>query len=100
MINPEITAHSPDLKKDWEGCLSVPGLRGLVPRSTSVTMKYTNRQGDKEEQEFHDFAARICQHEYDHLDGLTYLDRLESTKDIISDACYQALASDGQAGLV
>jgi peptide deformylase len=100
MINPSITAHSREIVKDWEGCLSVPGIRGLVPRFKSVVMRYTNREGGEEEREFVDLAARICQHEYDHLDGLTYLDRLESVKDIVSDACYQALDSEGQGSLV
>jgi peptide deformylase len=99
IINPEIIARSPEVVKGWEGCLSVPGIRGLVPRHKSVTLRYTTREGIREEQEFLDLAARICQHEYDHLEGLTYLDRLESVKDIISDSCYQAPSSGGQACL-
>ena len=93
MINPEITAHSTETVKDWEGCLSVPGLRGVVPRYRSVTLRYQGRDGRFEEKEFADFAARICQHEYDHLDGLLYLDRMDSVKDIISDEYYRILAA-------
>lgn len=91
IINPEITCHSSEVVKDWEGCLSIPGIRGLVPRLRSVTLRYQRRDGGTEETEFTDFIARICQHEYDHLEGLTYLDRMESVKDIISDDYYRML---------
>lgn len=91
IINPEITGYSPEIVKDWEGCLSIPGIRGLVPRFRSVTLRYQRTDGSREEAEFTDFIARICQHEYDHLEGLTYLDRMDSVKDIISDDYYQML---------
>jgi peptide deformylase len=91
IINPEIIAHSTEVVKDWEGCLSVPGIRGLVPRFRSVTLRYAGTDGSRQEREFVDFMARVCQHEYDHLEGILYLDRLESVKDIISDAYYREL---------
>ncbi len=101
MINPEIISYSPEIVRGWEGCLSVPGLRGLVPRSHSIIVRYTTREGTLEECEFAGFAARICQHEYDHLNGLAYLDRLESTKDLVSEAWYQqVLTAQRQACLV
>ena len=93
IINPKIVASSKELSKEWEGCLSIPGIRGLVPRCKSITVKYTTRAGRTVKIEFTDFAARIFQHEYDHLDGLVYLDRLESTKDIITDKEFQRLIS-------
>jgi len=93
MINPEITAHSEEIVKDWEGCLSVPGMRGLVPRFRSLTLRYQTRDGRSEEKEFTDFTARICQHEYDHLEGLLYLDRMDSVKDVISDEYYRMLTT-------
>ena len=91
IINPEITGHSPEIVKDWEGCLSIPGIRGLVPRFRSVALRYQRRDGVSEEAEFTDFIARICQHEYDHLEGLVYLDRMDGVKDIISDDYYRML---------
>jgi peptide deformylase len=91
IINPEVTSHSPEIVRDWEGCLSIPGIRGLVPRFRSVTLRYQRRDGVSEEAEFTDFIARICQHEYDHLEGLVYLDRMDGVKDIISDDYYRML---------
>ncbi len=91
VINPEILWCSEELHKDWEGCLSVPGLCGLVPRHKSIRVRYATRDGFKTEQEFGDFVARIFQHEFDHLNGLSFLDRLESTKDIITEKEYKKL---------
>lgn len=89
MINPEMVAHSPEQEKGWEGCLSVPGIRGLVPRYRSITVEYTDRYGDRHHQELSGFVARIFQHEYDHLNGLLFLDRVESSHDLMSEAEYQ-----------
>lgn len=93
MINPVISRRSKSMKKDWEGCLSVPGIRGLVPRHTSVTISYTDRTGRKQTMEYTDFIARIIQHETDHLNGILFLDRLETNKDLISDQEYLKLIS-------
>ncbi|MBW4593944.1 MAG: peptide deformylase [Brasilonema angustatum HA4187-MV1] len=89
MINPKIIAHSSEIVKGWEGCLCVPGIRGLVPRYQEIEVEYTDRHGKTQKQEFTDFVARIFQHEYDHLDGIIFLDRLESTLDIITEQQYQ-----------
>lgn len=91
VINPEIISHSDEVVKGWEGCLSIPGIRGLVPRYTSITAKYTARDGRREEREFIDFIARVFQHEHDHLNGVVFLDRLESVRDIITEKEYQKL---------
>jgi peptide deformylase len=91
IINPKINSHSEDLIKDWEGCLSIPGIRGLVPRHKSISVEYTARDGRREKKEFPDFIARIFQHEYDHLNEIVFLDRLENTKDIITEKEYQKL---------
>ena len=88
MINPKIIAHSTEIVKGWEGCLCVPGIRGLVPRYQEIEVEYTDRHGKTQKQEFTDFVARIFQHEYDHLDGIIFLDRLESTLDIITEQQY------------
>ncbi len=89
MINPRILSHSSDLAKDWEGCLSVPGLRGLVSRYRAIAVEYTGRDGKLHRQELTDFVARIFQHELDHLDGLVFLDRVETTLDLMSEQEYQ-----------
>ncbi|MFB2936909.1 peptide deformylase [Aerosakkonemataceae cyanobacterium BLCC-F154] len=91
MINPRIIGHSTEVVKDWEGCLSVPGIRGLVPRYQTIEVEYTTRDGKLEKQELTDFVARIFQHEYDHLEGMVFLDRLETTKDIITEQEYQKI---------
>ena len=89
MINPQIVSHSDEIVKGWEGCLSIPGIRGLVPRYQAIAVEYTNQQGKPQRQQFTDFVARIIQHEYDHLNGLVFLDRLESTQDLITEQDYQ-----------
>lgn len=91
MINPRILAQSTDLVKGWEGCLSIPGIRGLVPRYQAIEVEYTTRDGKLQKQELTDFIARIFQHECDHLDGIVFLDRLESTQDIVTEQQYQRI---------
>jgi peptide deformylase len=93
IINPKIISSTGGTSKEWELCLSFPGIRGLVPRYRSIAVRYTMRDGKPVKTEFTDFVARIFQHEYDHLDGLVYLDRLETTKDIITDKEFQRLIS-------
>jgi peptide deformylase len=85
IINPEILHYSHEKVKDWEGCLSVPSMRGLVPRHTEITVRYYDQQGNEQNKELSGFIARIFQHELDHLNGLTFIDQLESTKDLISE---------------
>lgn len=88
MINPQIIAHSSDIVKGWEGCLSIPGMRGLVPRYQAIEVEYTTRDGKRHRQELTDFVARIFQHEHDHLDGIVFLDRIESTQDLMTEQEY------------
>lgn len=85
IINPEILHYSNEKTKDWEGCLSVPSMRGLVPRHNQITVRYFDQQGNVQQKELTGFIARIFQHEFDHLNGLTFIDQLESTKDLISE---------------
>lgn len=94
MINPRIVNYSDEIVKDWEGCLSIPGIRGLVPRYKTIEVEYTDRYGKLEKQELTDFVARIFQHEYDHMSGLVFLDRVESTFDIVTEQEYQNLVFD------
>jgi peptide deformylase len=91
IINPEIISYSEEKEKDWEGCLSIPGIRGLVPRHTSIRTRFTTRDGNMEEKEFTGFIARIFQHEFDHINGVVFLDRLESSADIITEKEYQRI---------
>lgn len=89
MINPRIIAYSTQRVKGWEGCLSIPGIRGVVPRYQAIEVEYTTREGKLHRQELTDFVARIFQHEYDHLDGIVFLDRVESTQDLMTEQEYQ-----------
>ncbi|AFY59224.1 N-formylmethionyl-tRNA deformylase [Rivularia sp. PCC 7116] len=91
MINPRIIDCSDEMVKGWEGCLSIPGIRGLVPRHRSIKVAYTDRDGNLIHQELTEFVARIFQHEYDHFEGLVFLDRVESTLDIATEQEYQNL---------
>jgi peptide deformylase len=89
VINPEILERSDGLVKGWEGCLSIPGIRGLVPRHRRIYVRYTTIGGDEVEREFLDFVARVFQHEDDHLRGIVFLDRLDSSRDVVTEAEYQ-----------
>lgn len=91
VINPKIVTMSKDTKKDWEGCLSIPGIRALVPRYKTIKVEYIERTGRKTKKIFKNFVARIFQHEYDHLDGIVFLDRIESAQDIITEKEYQKM---------
>lgn len=86
LINPRIVTHSDEVSKDWEGCLSVPALRGKVKRYDWVEIEYRDINSQLIEQRFDGFIARIFQHEYDHLIGKTWLDHIESTEDIVAES--------------
>ncbi len=89
MINPQLLSHSEEQVKGWEGCLSVPGRRGLVPRFREIEVIYQDRHGDEHRQYLQDFVARIFQHEHDHLQGKVFLDRIEHPDDVLTEAEYQ-----------
>ena len=88
MINPSFQTLSDTREKEWEGCLSIPGIRALVPRYTEILIKYTNQQGGLVETQLEGFVARVFQHEYDHLEGKVYLDRVEDNRDIVAESEY------------
>ncbi|MBD2096740.1 peptide deformylase [Trichocoleus sp. FACHB-591] len=94
MINPRIVAHTNEIVKGWEGCLSVPNVRGLVPRYRTITVEYCARTGQPQQQELTDFVARIFQHELDHLDGILFRDRVEDEQDLFTEAEYQKLITE------
>lgn len=78
LINPEITVLSGALIDGWEGCLSIPDIRGRVPRSPHISVSALNREGKRIEIEARDFPARVIQHETDHLDGVLFFDRMRT----------------------
>lgn len=73
-INPEIIEHSKERINDSEGCLSVPDVRGIVPRYKKIKVKAQDRYGNEFEEEYEGFLARIIQHETDHLSGRLFID--------------------------
>ncbi|MEO8535900.1 MAG: peptide deformylase [Betaproteobacteria bacterium] len=72
LINPVLAAHSDELEDGWEGCLSVPGLRGVVPRHVRLRYRGLDPAGNLIERDVQGFHARVVQHECDHLDGVLY----------------------------
>jgi peptide deformylase len=78
IINPEITLVGSDVVEDWEGCLSIPDIRGRVPRAREIKVRAMDRTGARIELSAHDFHARVIQHETDHLDGVLFFDRMTS----------------------
>lgn len=80
LVNPELTALGPEQAEGWEGCLSVPGLRGLVPRYTRVRYRGFDLHGAPLERSVEGFHARVVQHEVDHLDGILYPQRIEDLR--------------------
>jgi peptide deformylase len=78
VINPEITIVGSDVVEDWEGCLSIPDIRGRVPRAREIKVRALDRTGARIELSAHDFPARVIQHETDHLDGVLFFDRMKS----------------------
>ncbi len=81
MINPTLTPLSEEIIEGWEGCLSLPGLMGKVPRYHSIQYTYLNREGQTETRIAHGFHARVVQHECDHLDGILYPQRMKNLND-------------------
>lgn len=77
LFNPEFTSMSEESASGWEGCLSIPDVRGVVPRPTSVAVRAFDRAGQAIEFTARDFFARVLQHEVDHLNGVLFLDRME-----------------------
>ena len=77
LINPEISPTGEEMNSDWEGCLSVPGMRGLVPRYTRIRYRGLDADGREIDRKAQGFHARVVQHECDHLDGILYPDRIE-----------------------
>jgi peptide deformylase len=77
-INPVITPTTEEIVEDWEGCLSIPDIRGKVPRPREVLIKALDRRGKPFELILKNYPARVVQHETDHLDGILFFDRMKA----------------------
>ena len=82
VVNPEIVPVSDQKMEGWEGCLSIPDIRGRVPRYTDVVVRALDRTGKKIELALKGFPARVAQHETDHLDGILFFDRMTSMQSL------------------
>jgi peptide deformylase len=82
LINPEITPQGTALVDGWEGCLSIPDIRGMVPRHAEILVRALDREGKPIELRLKNFAARVAQHETDHLDGVLFFDRMTSMESL------------------
>jgi peptide deformylase len=80
VINPVVTPLTEQMEDGWEGCLSVPDMRGMVPRHTAVRLECHDREGNRVTLDAKDFFARVIQHETDHLDGIVYVDRMRDLR--------------------
>ena len=78
VVNPEVKPTSKSTAEDWEGCLSLPKLRGRVVRHDKVQVRALDRRGNRVEFDLEGFPARVAQHEIDHLDGVLFIDRMKS----------------------
>jgi len=77
LINPVVTPLIAEMEEGWEGCLSVPDMRGMVPRYIAVRLEAYDRMGKKLDVVAKEFFARVIQHETDHLNGIVYVDRMK-----------------------
>lgn len=82
VVNPLLTPEAGEPIHDWEGCLSIPGLRGLVPRHPAVRVQGLDRHGESLDYVAAGFEARIVQHEHDHLNGVVFLDRMRDLRSL------------------
>lgn len=97
LFNPQFTTLSPERLDAWEGCLSIPQLRGVVPRSTAVEVRGYDREGQAVELEAEGLFARVLQHEIDHLDGVLFLDRMADLQTLTFLEEYQRYWLDAEA---
>ena len=81
-VNPEISVHGDQIVEGWEGCLSIPDIRGRVPRAQNISITALDRTGKRFELQLKDFPARVVQHETDHLDGVLFFDRMKSMESL------------------
>ncbi|MBY5993048.1 peptide deformylase [Ferrimonas balearica] len=89
LINPEIEHTGGESVSFVEGCLSVPGIRGRVWRPNEVTLRYLDTEGQPQRRTLSGFPARIFLHEFDHLEGRTFLDQVNSPDDLIAQSVWE-----------
>ena len=82
VINPVVVPNAEGVEEGWEGCLSIPDIRGMVPRYTDIMLRALDRHGSNVELRLQGFPARVAQHETDHLDGVLFFDRMASMQSI------------------
>ncbi len=82
LVNPMLEPLAGELAYDWEGCLSIPDMRGLVPRHPQVQVHALDRQGQSLKLRLDGYEARIVQHEFDHLNGIVFLDRMRDLRSL------------------
>ena len=97
LFNPQFTTLSPERLDAWEGCLSIPQLRGVVPRSAAVEVRGYDREGQAVKLEAEGLFARVLQHEIDHLDGVLFLDRMDDLQTLTFVEEYQRYWLDAEA---
>lgn len=82
-VNPKVTPIGDERAGFWEGCLSVPGLRGFVERPQHIKLEYTDMRGEEHVEEIQGFPATVVQHEFDHLDGKLYIDHITDPSKLV-----------------
>jgi peptide deformylase len=92
LVNPVVTPLTDEMEEGWEGCLSVPDMRGRVPRYTAVRLEGYDREARRVDVIAKDFFARVIQHETDHLNGIVYLDRMRDLSSLSHLAEWQRYA--------
>ncbi|MGF1456705.1 MAG: peptide deformylase [Alphaproteobacteria bacterium] len=97
LINPEITIDTTDRQEGWEGCLSIPGLRGRVPRAPHIWYRGLGSDGTPLEREATGFHARVVQHEVDHLDGVLYPDRMTRLESLVFESEWSHVLAEERA---
>ncbi len=97
LVNPAVEPVAGELVYDWEGCLSIPDLRGLVPRHPQVRVHALDRHGETITERAEGYEARIIQHEYDHLNGVVFLDRMRDLRSLaFSDEWEEFMTTDDE----
>ncbi|GAB4550751.1 MAG: peptide deformylase [Anaerolineae bacterium] len=95
-VNPEIVSQSEAVERDSDGCLSIPGMMGYTERSSEIRLRWQDEHGQRHEQDFKGWDARVILHEFDHLNGVLFLDRLASMDDLY----ISVLGEDGKRRMV
>ena len=97
LINPELEPLGDEMAEEWEGCLSLPGLRGLVPRHTRLRYRGVDLAGEAIDRTVEGFHARVVQHECDHLDGILYPQRMTDMTGLIFESEMRYVIAEARA---